>query len=428
MKIFRLVFLLMMVILSACRKETAEPPVIQIYDPADYSIVCVGDTLQVTASVSSSVPIDYIKIALLSENYVQMCPSVTIYPQTESYNVNAEYIISNTNLESGTYYLKVDAANEYAASSRYVRLTVSGIPRESRSLMVFCYEQADDVVQIYKMDSLLQYSLFKQLPDDFGGGAVNSRDQLIYSMGLYEGNLYMLNASDGSVYNQINAVIDPPFPYFESVSYTNNLLLVGYYDGRIQGYFGNGNLKFMYSVENCRLHHARFDGTYLLSVLEYYTGGFFFTGAIYEASGLLKDMVYGEYEVLDLFRVSGNDVVMFCNAGTQPTVRTLDTYTMVITHLKNLPAGEIKGVAQIDSDRYLISHTDGLFVYSFDDNAYSEIGSASQSGKIQFDETNNLIYMCGGKDINAFAYPSGNWIGTVTMPDSIRDIEILYNR
>lgn len=423
-----ILFFIIIASVSSCREETYEPPFIQMYAPYENTVACTGDTLQVSGSVSSAVPVTYIKIALLSSNYIQACPSLTINPNTENYSISNEYVLSNTALETGVYYLYIEAGNGYGASTRYIKLTVSGIPKESRSLIVFCHETANNDVKIYKVDSLLNFSLFKQLPDDFQEGAVNSQDQLIYSMGCYEGNLYSMDAASGSIVDQIDAVIDPPFPYFESMSYNNNLLLVGYYDGRIQGYFGNGNLKFMYSVDDCRLHHARYDGTYLLSVLEYYTGGYFYTGAIFESSGLLKDMVYGDYNVVDLFRVSGNDVVMFCNKGTQPCVRTLNTYSMIITQIKNLPAGTISGVTQIDCDRYLISHADGLFVYSFDNNAYAEIGNATAFGDVVYDETDDIIYLSEGKNIQAYSYPAGVHIGTVALPDSVKDLEILYNR
>ncbi|HPS83697.1 MAG TPA: hypothetical protein PLA88_05240 [Bacteroidales bacterium] len=423
-----ILFLIVVASVSSCREETYEPPFIQMYSPYENAVACTGDTLLVSGSVSSAVLLTYIKIVLLTSTYSQACPALTINPNTENYSLNNEYILSNMALESGIYYLYIEAGNGYGASTRYIKLTVTGIPKESRSLIVYCHETANDDVKIFKVDSLLNYSLFKQLPDDFKEGAVNSRDQLIYSMGCYEGNLYSIDASGGNVVDQINAVIDPPFPYFESLHWSNNLLIVGYYDGRIEGYFGNGNLKFVYSVDNCRLHHVNYDGTYLLSVLEYYTGNMFLTGAIYEISGFLKDMVYGNYTVIDLFRVSGNDVVMFCNEGTQPVVRTLNTNSMIITQIKDLPAGMIYSVTQIDSDRYLLSHSDGLLLYSFDNNAYAEIGNATSFGDVVYDETDDIIYLSEGKNILAYSFPAGTHIGSVTLPDSVKDIEILYNR
>jgi hypothetical protein len=423
-----ILFLIALASVTSCREETYEPPFIQMYAPHENMVACTGDTLQVSGSVSSAVPLTYIKIALLTSSYIQACPSLTINPNTENYSISNEYILSNTALESGVYYLYIEAGNGYGASTHYIKLTITGIPKESRSLVVFCHEKANDDVKIYKVDSLLNFLLFKQLPDDFQEGAVNSQDQLIYSMGCYEGNLYSIDAAGGTVVDQVNAIIDPPFPYFESLHWSNNLLIVGYYDGRIEGYYGNGNLKFLYSVDNCRLHHVNYDGTYLLSVLEYYTGNMFFTGVIYGNSGLLKDMVYGDYNVFDLFRVSGNDVVMFCNKGTEPCIRTLNTYSMIITQIKDLPAGTISGVTQIDSDLYLIRHSEGLLVYSFDNNAYSEIGSASSFGDVVYDETDDIVYLSEGKNIEAYSYPAGTHIGSITLPDSVKDIKILYNR
>lgn len=423
-----ILFLLTLIFVSSCREETYEPPFIQMFSPSENGMAQTGDTLQVKGSISSAIPITYIKIVLLTSTYIQSCPAITIYPNSTNYNLNTEYIISNNNLLSGTHYLFVEAGNDYASGSRFIKLTISGIPKESKALFAFCHETANDHVKIFKVDSLLNYTLFKQLPDDFQEGAVNSQDQLIYSMGLFEGNLYSLDATDGNILHQVNAIINPPFPYFESLYWGNNLLVVGYYDGRIEGYFGNGNLKFVYSVENFRLHKVSFDGLYLLSVLEYYTVTEYCAGAIYEFSGLLKDMIFVNYEIVNFYRASGNDVVLFCNDALQPSVKAFNTYTMVITHIKNLPAGTIQSVTQIDDDKFLICHSNGFLLYSFDNNSYAETGSGSTSGEIVYDETDNIIYLSEGKNISAYSYPTLQHIGTVVLSDSIKDLEILYNR
>jgi len=415
-------------LIFSCQKEIHNPPFIKIYSPLENTQVDIGDTLNISGTISSNTPITYVKIALLTTGYSQVCPAITLYPNTQNYSFNAEYIISNTNIESGIYYLYIEASNDYEKSSKYIKLAVSGIPKKSLCVIAFCHEKAKNDVKIFKVDSLLNSSLFKQLPKDFKGGAVNSKEQIIFSMGHYKGNLYSIDAESGIITNQINAIINPPFPYFESISYTNNLLLVGYYDGKIQGFYENGNLKFVYSVDNCRLKHARFDGTYILAVLEHFTGAYYYTGLIYEMSGLLKGKIQTNYKIIDLFSVNQNDVVLFCNASSQPSVRTLNKNTMVITHLKNLPDGQIKSVAQINNQNFLISHSDGLYVYSFTNNTYSKIGSTSLSGEVLFDSIDNLIYMSDGKKLYSFSYPSGNQLGTTELPDSIKKIEILYNK
>lgn len=425
-KVFLVLFLVP--VLLSCKKDTGEPPVLQVFSPSDFLICGVGDTLSVSGNVQSASSVDYVKIVLTNYNYVTMCPAITIYPTTENYTFNSEYILSNQNLESGNYFLLIEAVNQYGYDRVYLHLSVSGIPKESRSLMAFCYEKSNGNTHIYKVDSLLLYSLFKQIPGDFYEGAISSADQLIFSMGRYNGNLEFIDASDGSIVQQIDVINNPPFPYFESLTYSNGRLIVAYYDGRIDGYSGNGSYKFSYSVENYRAKRVRYDGTYLLAVLEYYIGGSMYVGVIWENSGFLKDVIYTTYSVEDLYRVIGNDVAVFCNESNQPTVKTLNTYYMNITQRKILPAGIIYSVVQVNSDRYLISHSDGILVYDYNSNTSNEIGNATLFGKMVYDETDNIIYMASGRDINAYSYPAGNWIGTLVLPDSIRDIQILYNR
>lgn len=425
----RIVFLSILVpMLLSCRKDMGEPPVLQVLSPSDYSNSCVADTIIVSGNVQSQSAISYIKIVLINSTFSQMCPAVTIYPQTENYNFSSEYIFSNQNLESGNYFLLVEAVNEYGSSKTYLHISIFGIPKESRSLMAFCFEKSNGHTNIYKVDSLLQYAPFKQIPGDFAEGTVSSADQLVFSMGRYSGNLYFIDASDATIVLQINAIENPPFPYFESITYSNGRLVVAYYDGRIDGYSGNGSFKYSYSIDNFKAKRVRFDGTYLMAVLEYYVGGDMSVGVLWDMSGYVKEIIFTEYTVLDLYRISGNDVVLFSNLNNQPTAKTLDTYYMTITQRKNFPSGSILGVAQVNNDRYLISHSEGILVYDYDSNTSGEIGNAAFAGKIVYDETDDIIYLASGRNINAYSYPAGAWLGTLALPDSVCDIQILYNR
>ncbi len=424
---FFLGFLVVLFLLS-CKREEGEPPVLQLYSPAGYSTYMTGDTIAVSGQASSMSQLTYIKIVLLSHSYVQVNPPLTLYPQTDSYSFDVEYILSGQDIETGSYYLMVEAGNEYGADQVFVHVNVTGIPLESRALVVFCYEKADGQVGVYYADSLLQYSLLTQLGGDFCEGAVSSKDQMIYSMGQYTGHMYFLDASDGNVAKQIDVVQNPPFPYFESLTYSNGLLVIGYHDGRMEGYYGNGNYKFSYVTENMRARRVRYDGTYLLCVLEYYLGGAINAGVMWEISGMIKDVLYTEYAIADLYRVEGNQVALFANLNNQPSVKFLDTYHMTITHMCDLPPGEVISVADAGDHRFILSHTTGLLLYDAQANQWSLIESTAFSGKLAFDQTDQMVYMSSGRDVYAFAWPDGTLLGSVQMPDSVRDIHMLYNR
>lgn len=425
-RFFKLLIILVL-ILSACVKKTAPPPVIEIFSPSHLSTWQVEDSIYVQAQIESSIALTYIEIHLLNTNQISVNPVLTIYPEGNSKSLNLNYAISNTSIESGQHYFMIEASNGEAEEKAYVNIMISSIPKQSLCLIAYGYESGS-LTHIYKVDSLLTQTQFKELNGDFDGGAINSENQVIYSIGKYSGSFYSINAQSGAIINEIPAIINPPFPYFNTLSYQNNLLLIGLYEGYINGYFGNGNLKFSYIVDLFRPKKLKYDGKYILGSFEYQSGGAAAFGVIWEISGLVKDMVFTSFETVEFFRVEGDLVLIFANNGINSEVYTLNTQNMVVTKIKTLPAGDIYSAVQCSTDDFIISHVNGLLIYNYGNNTYADFYSGAKKGELCFDEVDERLYLSSGKEIYSYTWPGAIESGPLVMPDSIRDIHILYNR
>jgi len=413
--------------LCSCVKETAPPPQIQIFSPSHLSDWGVGDSIFVQAQVNSSIDLEYIEINLLNTSQISVNPVQTLYPGGSSYAINTYYPVTNSALESGQHYFMLEASNGDATERAYVNIMLSGIPKRSMALVAYGYD-AGSLPHIYKVDSLLQESLFKELSGDFKNGAVNPKDQLVYSIGEYSGSFYSIDAQSGTIINEIQATINPPFPYFTGISYTNSLVLLGLYEGYIKGYYGNGALKFSYLMSLFRPQKLKYDGTYILGSFEYYSGGAPAFGVIYEISGAVKDILFTAFETVDFFRASGDLVLIFGNNGSQSNVYTLNTNSMIITQIHAFDAGKIYSVTQTGSETYVLSHDNGLIYYNFGSNNSSSFYSGAKKGILCYDEVDERLYLSSGNEIYSYTWPGAAESGPLLMPDSIRDIHILYNR
>lgn len=413
--------------LFSCKKETAPPPVIEIFSPSHLSGWSVGDSIHVVANVQSSIDLEYIEINLLNTDLINVNPVLSILPNGSNFSINEYYSISNSNIESGQYYLMIEASNGDATERKYVNISLSSIPKRSLALIAYGYETGLQT-HIYKVDSLLQSQQFKELNGDFAGGAVNSENQNIYSIGKYTGSFFSIDASSGAINNEIPAIINPPFPYFNCISYQNKDLLLGLYEGYINGYYGNGNLKFSYLVSLFRPEKLKYDGTYILGSFQYHTGGAKAFGVIYEISGMVKDIVFTSFDVVDFFRVSGELVLVFANNGTQSEVYTLNTNTLIFTQIGSFDSGNIYSATDCGNNTFVLSHNNGLVAYNYNSNTSSDFYLGAKNGILTFDEVDERLYLSSGKEIYSYTWPGAVESGPLVMPDSIRDIHILYNR
>ena len=412
---------------SSCKEDEVPPPFIEVYNPSHLQSYAVGDSISISASISSGSILEYIKISLVNTNLINVNPVMSIYPETENYSLTVKYPISNTAISSGQYYLIIEAVNSSSSEKAYTSINISSIPKRSLSLIAFSYENGNPI-HIYKVDSLLQFTEFSELSGDFGGAAVNPVSQYIYCMGKYTGPLRTIDANNGSIIDEIPAVIQTPFPYYNCINWENNLLMVGLYDGYIKGYFNNTNLKFSYLINHFRPQFIKYDGTYLLGSFFYQTNNAPGVGIIYEISGYIKDILFTAYSIVDMYRVSGNNVLLFTMNGSQAELYTLDTYNMIITIKKTLASGEIYSVCDLGNNKYLMTHDNGLIIYDYISNTSSDFYPGTKPGKLCYDEIDEKVYLSFEKEIYSYTWPTAQESGPLNLPDSIKDIHILYNR
>lgn len=421
------IFLTLSFLLLSCKKENGFPPDLQVNQPAAFSSWSVGDTVMVSGSVTSQSTIQHISIVLINQNLVQQAPPVYLYPQQNNYEFNVPYVISNSQLQSGNYYLKAEAVNEFGNEIVYINVSINAVPTKSNSLVVYTASVDNQYHQIYNVDSLLQTVLLSQLDGDFCQGAVSSFDQTLFSISRYNGNLYLIDASSGNTLQHIEHTTNYPFPCFQSMHWSQSRLICGMYDGRIEGYYGNGMHVFSYSIPNCRAHSVSYDGEYLLTLLSDESETAWMAGVLWEASGMIKDVIPLNGFPLEMYRTTGNDLVLFVNENNQAVVYVLDTYTMELTDVKTFSYGELYGVTDLGNNEFLLRFSNAWYRYKAETNTADFISTRPPEDFLVFDQIDQVVYSAKGKTVSAWTWPAATLIGTVAMQDSVRDMHVIYN-
>jgi hypothetical protein len=90
--------------------------------------------------------------------------------------------------------------------------------------------------------------------------------------------------------------------------------------------------------------------------------------------------------------------------------------------------GLIYDGVQVDSDTYLIAHSDGIHQYINYTMNQNSLISGSAYHQIEYNDLGNSIYAAKTYSIEIYDFATMNPLGTSFESDSIAGIHLLYNK
>lgn len=235
-KFLTIVSLLIIIIITSCKQQDDLAPVISILQPTSGSFL-VFDTIRVQADVTDNESIQSIRIRLIDMDNQQVVPSYSYTVNVSSYQLKADFVIDNLYLESGSYYLVVEASDGINTSKKYVSVLIGALPRYLEDQLIV--ERDNQQTHIYSIKN--GKVLFKTFPFAYQDFIYNpySKQYLFLSEG---GVLTAYDKDDIEILWQVTDLKDPLRAYYGSLFYKDNVVYVNNYSGGIKAYDGNGNL------------------------------------------------------------------------------------------------------------------------------------------------------------------------------------------
>ncbi len=431
-KILILVIILSSVFVS-CKKDKDElPPEITITLPAEGTYFDVLDTITISAIVTDETTLEYIKVQLVDENLIPVLNTVSIYPESKTYDINIDYPIYDKMLEGGKYYILVQAMDGSNTTNLYRRINIDAIPLKYQYLCVIT-KSGSSTVPVYKVDSSFT-STYKFTADmDYAASMVNSKYDYLAIAGRYiDGvNLYNLTTCTQQGSTIPSGVGNPDNFYFENL-YLNDWLYVSFYSGKIDAFDDNSSLQLRINLDNS-IHSDFYPAkiikidNYLVMELKDVYNTYKYLAVYYYSSQVFWHQKLIDYSVVELFE-KGDSVIVFANNDNTGIINIYSIDGNTLSEPVSVPSGFIYSVAQVDETNFLIAHETGILKFNSYDKSLSSFKTGIQPGKIAYESLSGYVYTAESNEVKAYLYPGGTFINSVTVPDSIVNIHLVYNK
>ena len=424
----RIAYLLMLLVLFSCKKEENDDqgPTISISSPTENQSFTALQSFTIQGAVSDDKNISSITISLRNANNIKVLSSISKTPNTPSYQLNETFGLNDLHLPSGTYTLKISASDGFNQTDKYIPLLINEYPKIRNGLFVF--SNTGSTNQAVKLSNTLVASNFSSAFGDFLGGVVNSYYQEVITCPNYTSNLIAQDAvsslSSWEILNTSSGV-----PNFTGITINGNELFVAYYNGNIRSYFNGIAPNFNgLSFANSYAKKMHVHDNIIITEQPEISGGKIRLVCYYKVSGVIKDNVELNENVVEMFSFSTNEVVVFTNLGGNGTIKIYYLNTNAITNPFALGAGLITSCTEISRGIYLLAQAGNLIKVNYNNFTYSTYLSGIGANLVKYDSIANEVVVTNGNVLTSYDYSTKSIKSTYTHSNTILAFDFWYNK
>jgi hypothetical protein len=430
-KIYFLIIFLLLTGLFSCKKDTdGKAPLITINNPILNQSFNVFDYITVNASVSDETQLTSISVSLMdvNDNYAHVSLPVTVTSSSMTFNL--QYLLDNIHLETGIYYIKITASDGENDSNVFQKIYLIALPKQLKKLFVISKTGSTHTI-LSNIDSAFSSMIpYHSFNGDYLSSSLSSYYQQAYICGNFTGNFtgYTL------LYNTPKFTVAPVIssnPYFTGYYHTDKHSYVCLYNGNINGYDYAGSI--VYSANAIAGYYAQSiclnDGFLIAEEKEILSMSKKLV--TYYATGSQEKNCPLSQDVIQFCEKNNSNVFVFGNISGQATIQLFDRINNNLwsPYPFSLAAGSLLSVLQLDSDNYLLGHSNGtIYKYQYSLNSVTAFLNGYTAVKMKFDNINNRLYVVEANRISSLDYPSLSLENSIISSEIILDLHLLYNR
>lgn len=411
----------------SCKKEDEVYPVIILENPASQITIGPTDTVLVEARITDNNTIEKVTVQLLTINFAPVSSALILEPNSSEYHLSVNYILQNPQLSSGTYLIAVTASDGKNTAYAYREVYVLALPQLRKAVFVLSKNNTG-IVNISRADTLHQLQSFLNLPSDYLGSSVDSKNQVLYVLGQTTGGLTFIDANSAALINSIppNTPMGPPT--FQFLHFKDNLNFISFYDGNVRAYDQNGTRNF----EAIQSGYARPNA--ILKTEDYvYVENFYLNAQqnkleqYFYPSGISNQIIFLDMDIVSLYEKSSDELFLFGDKNGQAVLEKYDRLNNSIQLIRTFGNYTIHDVFQYRNTQYYLATSNGLFRYDYDMNSLSPLTSIASQG-IKYDPLMNEFFLSENSAVHVIDGASFTEKYTLSCPDSVLNILFLYDR
>lgn len=425
--IFLGISLLLGIIFSSCNKDSHNPiPIIEITAPFDGQEFQIPDTIHIEATISDDKSVNNIQVGLVDEQFVPVLPLIFLSPGSSNYQLSLDIPVSDSNIETGEYFLYIKAEDEKDFKNKYQSILIMGLPKVLEKIIVVTHKSENEIA-VTSVDGNNNSEHLFDIGSDFTSSEVDSKNRQFYFAGKNLTDLSAYNLDTHELEWKIEAF--PPLPVHAAGCLCFDEYIFASYDSYyIKGFRYNGSQVFDAYIESGKRPSViRKFNTFLIADLQSKTGGFSYIASYNINTGAEKNRLQTTYRVVDFLEADENKLLVVANENEEGVLWLFDPNMNMQTYLREIP-GKIHSSVKLTDDYYLFGTSADIYHLTLSSLYLSETDLNAVVYSLMYDDLNKKIYAGEANGISIISYPEIQIQNTIGFSDSILNFHLLYNR
>lgn len=421
--------ILLATLFTACKKSGDNiPPTIEITVPAYMTGFQVFDFVNVEAIVRDESQLQAITVDIQNQNFNNVIPTISVPITGNPQQVSKSAYLNDIHLESGVYYLKVWASDGFNERSVFREITVTGVPLSINNMFVISNPvSSEQSWSVFTSGSLVPFHTFES---EYGGAAVNSYFQYLYTMGAESDDLVAYHpVIVDTLWNKKN-LGNPPLSYYHKMlEGPQGRIFVTTTTGLVLSYGQSGtigvqiNAPMSYQPDDLFIWNDK-----VIVEQKHPSTNAHVMGIYYNNGGYLDQSVATGNDIVSWEVRSNNELYVFSNdPSNQAHMQIYEYANNLFWEPHGLPAGKVNATYALSADEVIIAHELGLYKYIYSSNSLLQIEAGHNFVKLLDDKVNHVLWCVENNKLFSYDY-NGNQLSQTIHTNLIRDIHILYNK
>jgi hypothetical protein len=421
-------FIIVLSVFSCKKDEDKEKkyPEITIISPNNGDVYNVLDTIHVIANIAYDKPIISVNISLQSQDYITQVTSVGLFPDQSSFTLEADLVIDNDKMESGSYYLVIKVYDGNTYFSAYQAVTVNGIKRVFRNLLVISQPNMLKSL-VSALDTNMNISNWFNIAHGYVDSDISSKHQQLYFISPLPSKLFTYDLKTKELDWEFAA--GPPYPEFEDIYYNQDIIYLASQNGNLFGLNSSGNNQYVTPIIQNRIPEKIYRHYYYIITGQSKRNNLErWITLNYYSTGILAQEALSNIKVVEFFSRNSNEVFVFGNENNQGKILIYDLAANQFSEVIAVPSGAINAVISIDQENYLVAHEAAIYLYNTVGQTLSLYMPVMNVKLLTYEELSKTLYVVSDKHVKIYDYTNTGLIDIVTFDYSIVGILLHYNR
>ena len=326
------------------------------------------------------------------------------------------------------YYLKVWASDGFNERSVFREITVTGVPLSINNMFVISNPvSSEQSWSVFTSGSLVPFHTFES---EYGGAAVNSYFQYLYTMGAESDDLVAYHpVIVDTLWNKKN-LGNPPLSYYHKMlEGPQGRIFVTTTTGLVLSYGQSGtigvqiNAPMSYQPDDLFIWNDK-----VIVEQKHPSTNAHVMGIYYNNGGYLDQSVATGNDIVSWEVRSNNELYVFSNdPSNQAHMQIYEYANNLFWEPHGLPTGKVNATYALSADEVIIAHELGLYKYIYSSNSLLQIEAGHNFVKLLDDKVNHVLWCVENNKLFSYDY-NGNQLSQTIHTNLIRDIHILYNK